>query len=146
MLLNSLCSCLHLTNYLKNEMNLSKEDLIDLIDFEGTLKEIPNYTSNEFAAQYLTITQTYVPLKIDLDTITNEKRYTSLYDETRLNATILSKQKLNQFLVFQLILIYFFNNFKEKISALNTDKNVTAKDKAKINKDLNQKLKHTKVR
>ena len=64
--------------------------MIDFIDFDGIVKDIPNLNNKDYAIQYLTPTQSYSILKIEFDTITNEKRYISLLNESRLNANMTS--------------------------------------------------------
>ncbi|CAF1064776.1 unnamed protein product, partial [Brachionus calyciflorus] len=88
-LLNSLCSCLHMLNYLKEQLSLNKDELIDLIDFDGNLREIPNLNNRDYAIQFLVPTVSYAVLKIDLDTNTNEKRYTPILNENRLTANMI---------------------------------------------------------
>lgn len=101
-LLNSLCSCLHMLNYLKEQLSLSKDELIDLIDFDGNLKEIPNLNNKDYGIQFLAPTASYAVLKVDLDTNTNEKRYTPILNENKLTPSMTSK-----FIEFQ-FLFYFF--------------------------------------
>ncbi|RNA03030.1 hypothetical protein BpHYR1_006195 [Brachionus plicatilis] len=90
-LLNSLCSCLHMLNYLKEQLSLSKDELIDLIDFDGNLKEIPNLNNKDYAIQFLAPTVSYAVLKVDLDTNTNEKRYTPILNENKLTPSMTSR-------------------------------------------------------
>lgn len=90
-LLNSLCSCLHMLNYLKEQLGLSKDELIDLIDFDGNLKEIPNSNNKDYAIQYLAPTASYAVLKVDLDANTNEKRYIPFLNENKLTPSMTSK-------------------------------------------------------
>lgn len=95
LILNSYCSCLHLLNYVKEKLCLGQEDLIDFIDFDGTLKEIPTNTK-DYAIKYLSPTNTYVLLKTEIET-SGEKRYTPFVNESKLNNSILSMSSLNPF-------------------------------------------------
>ena len=64
--------------------------MIDFIDFDGIVKDIPNLNNKDYAIQFLTPTTAYTVLKIELDQTTNEKRYVSLLNELRLNAKMMS--------------------------------------------------------
>jgi hypothetical protein len=67
------------------------KDAIDLIDFDGSLKEIPNQNSKDYAVQYLAPTTSFAVVKIELDPNTNEKRYICLLSESKLSGNMLSK-------------------------------------------------------
>jgi hypothetical protein len=75
-------------------------DLIDLIDFDGNLKEIPNANNKEYAIQYISPTTNYAIIKIENDPITNEKRYNALLAESKLSGNMISKDIHKTFLVF----------------------------------------------
>lgn len=64
--------------------------MIDFIDFDGIVKDIPNLNNKDYAIQFLTPTTAYTVLKIELDQTSNEKRYVSLLNELRLNANMMS--------------------------------------------------------
>ena len=64
------------------------KDVIDFIDFEGSVKDMPNLNNKDYAIQYLTPTTTYTVLKIELDLNTNDKRYVCLLNESKLNANM----------------------------------------------------------
>lgn len=84
-------------NYLKDQLSLNKDELIDLIDFDGNLKEIPNSNKKDYAIQFLAPTASYAVLKVDLDTNTNEKRYTPILNESKLTPGMTSKAIFNLF-------------------------------------------------
>jgi hypothetical protein len=88
LILNSYCSCLHLLNYIKEKLCLGQEDLIDFIDFDGALKEMP-LSNKDYAIRYLSPTNTYILLKTEIES-SGEKRYTPFVTETKLNNSILS--------------------------------------------------------
>jgi len=87
LILNVYCSCLHLLNFVKEKLNLSSEDVIDFIDFDGSLREVP--ANKEYAIQHLNPTNSYIVLKIETDSLTGEKRYQALASESKLNNSIL---------------------------------------------------------
>ncbi len=90
MLVNSYCSCVHVSNYIKDKLGLSRDDQIDLMDFEGNLKEIPITSSKQYVIQFVVPTANYIVLKIDLEQ-NGDKRYYPLIHESKLNPAINSK-------------------------------------------------------
>lgn len=108
LIVNSWCTCFHMMNYIKEKLQLSRDDVIDFIDFEGSVKDMPNLNNKDYAIQYLTPTTTYTVLKIELDLNTNDKRYVCLLNESKLNA-----------------------NMNKTINNLNTGKTMPSKDKTK---------------
>lgn len=111
-LLNCLCSCLHMVNHLKEQLHLSKDEAIDLIDFDGNLKEIPNQSSKDYVVQFIAPTTSFAVVKIELDQQTNEKRYICLLNESKLSGNML-----------------------KALTTLNTGKNMSLKDKAKLTRE-----------
>jgi hypothetical protein len=82
---------MHFINYLKEQLSLSKDDTIDLIDYDGSLKEMPNQNNKDFALQFLNPTGNYVPIKIEIDLNTNEKRYLPLINEQKMTNSMTSR-------------------------------------------------------
>ena len=116
------------------------------MDFDGNIKEIPNTNMAEFAIHYVAPTSAYVVVRIEFDTSANEKRYQPLVVESKLSnnmtSKINSKNKLTN--VFRSSKTTFLNNNrKEALSILNSGKNLTAKDRAKLIKELRGKQQPT---
>lgn len=88
MLVNSYCSCLHVINFIKEKLNLGRDDQIDLMDFEGNLKDIPTNSSKSYLISYIVPTSNYFILKIDKDQDTGEKKFYPMIIENKLNAMI----------------------------------------------------------
>lgn len=66
-------------------------DQIDLIDFDGNLKEIPSANNRQYAIQFIVPTSTYIVLKIERDPDTNEKKYYPIISDNKLNPSVNSK-------------------------------------------------------
>ena len=89
LLVNSYCSCIHVLNYIKEKLHLGKNDQIDLMDFEGSLKEIPPNNTKTYVIQFIVPTAAYFVVKVD--DVNGEKRYYPLIHESRLNPLCNSK-------------------------------------------------------
>ena len=67
-----------------------KKDQIDLIDYDGHLKDIPNDDNRNFACKYLTPTTNLAVVKIDVDSDTEEKHFTCMLNESKQSSKIIS--------------------------------------------------------
>lgn len=105
-------------------------EIVDFIDFEGAVKDMPNLNNKDYAIHYLQPTTTYTILKIELDANTNDKRYVCLLNESRLNANMNSNCCFD-FSIAAHIISYSIFFEKETINNLNTGKVVASKDKSK---------------
>ena len=80
-----------------------KIDSIDLMDFEGNLKDLPNSNNKDYAIQFISPSASYIVIKIEFDINTNEKKFTSLLNESKLNANMLSKKFINYYIQYAII-------------------------------------------
>lgn len=80
--------------------------MIDFIDFDGFIKEMPNLNNKDYAINLLVPTSSYTILKIEFDPNTNGKQYVPLINEAKLNASMISEFN---FVIkfFTLFIIYF---------------------------------------
>lgn len=67
------------------------KDVIDLIDFDGVLREVPNGNNKDYAIQYLVPTGNYAVIRVETDQATNEKRYSAMLSDKGLNHNMQSK-------------------------------------------------------
>ncbi|CAF0971073.1 unnamed protein product [Rotaria sp. Silwood1] len=74
LLLNSYASCHRLLDHIKPMVGVQQDEVIDLMDNEGKLKELHAH-GDEYASQYLTGRSTYYVLKVENDIAAGEKRY-----------------------------------------------------------------------
>ncbi len=61
------------------------------MDFEGNLKEMPNMNNKDYAIQYVNPSQAYTVIKMELDALTNEKRFNCLLNEAKQSPSMISK-------------------------------------------------------
>lgn len=61
------------------------------MDFDGSIKEMPNLNNKDYAINFLTPTTNYTVLRIEFDSNTNEKRFVPLINESKLNPNMNSK-------------------------------------------------------
>ncbi|CAF1485866.1 unnamed protein product [Adineta steineri] len=86
-LLNSYSSCRRLLDHMKILIGSPKEEILDLMDNEGKLKEL-NAHFNDYATQYLTARNSYYVLKVETDSATGDKRYTPSFNIDQIDQKI----------------------------------------------------------
>jgi hypothetical protein len=101
------------------------------MDYDGILKEIPNFNNKDYGIQFVNPACNYTVIKIEFDSIANEKRYNCLLNDAKLNANMTS-MKLNKFPKRNqnFILKHFFP--LESLNALNIGKHSSQKDRANM--------------
>jgi hypothetical protein len=95
---------------------LFKQDHLDLIDFEGNLKEIPNKDVKNFAIAFLTPKTQFAPVKIDIDVNTDEKTLTCMLNESRQSGQIKRIFEIFILLIYLRVSRFFsprFRNFEK---------------------------------
>ncbi|CAF0904313.1 unnamed protein product [Adineta steineri] len=85
--LNSYSSCRRLLDHMKILIGSPKEEILDLMDNEGKLKEL-NAHFTDYATQYLTARNTYYVLKVETDSATGDKRYTPSFNIDQIDQKI----------------------------------------------------------
>ncbi|CAF1069409.1 unnamed protein product [Rotaria sordida] len=89
LLLNSYASCHRLLDHIKPIIGIQHDEIIDLMDNEGKLKELHTH-GDEYASQYLTGRNTYYVLKVENDTAVGEKRYIPNFNLDQIDQKIYS--------------------------------------------------------
>ena len=62
------------------------------MDYDGNLKDIPNFNNKDYGIQFVNPSSTYTVIKIEYDPNTNDKRFNCLLNESKLNANMTSKK------------------------------------------------------
>lgn len=60
------------------------------MDFDGNLKEIPNFNNKDYGIQFLNPLINYAVIKLEYDQTTNDKRYNCLLSESKINNNMTS--------------------------------------------------------
>ncbi|CAM4759929.1 unnamed protein product [Rotaria magnacalcarata] len=89
LLLNSYASCHRLLDHIKPLVGIPNDDVIDLMDNEGKLKEL-NVHSEDYASQYLAGRNTYFVVKIENDIVAGEKRYAANFNIDQVDSKLYS--------------------------------------------------------
>ncbi|CAF2541380.1 unnamed protein product [Rotaria sp. Silwood2] len=89
LLLNSYASCHRLLDHIKPMIGVQQDEIIDLMDNEGKLKELHTH-GDDYASQYLTGRSTYYVLKVENDTAAGEKRYIPNFNLDQIDQKIYS--------------------------------------------------------
>ncbi|UJR35892.1 hypothetical protein I4U23_028635 [Adineta vaga] len=84
LLLNSYSSCRRLLDHMKSIAGIHPDEIIDLIDHDGKLKQLSTHL-DDYATQFLAARSTYYILKVEVDTTTGEKRYTPYFNLDQLD-------------------------------------------------------------
>ncbi|UJR10142.1 hypothetical protein I4U23_014360 [Adineta vaga] len=86
-LVNSYASCRRLLDHMKSVIGSQPDEMIDLMDNDGKLKEL-NAHHNEYAVQYLPARNNYYALKVEIDSTTGDKRYTPSFNIDQIDQKI----------------------------------------------------------
>ncbi|CAF2974121.1 unnamed protein product [Rotaria socialis] len=89
LLLNSYASCHRLLDHIKPLVGIPNDDVIDLMDNEGKLKEL-NVHGEDYASQYLAGRNTYFVVKIENDIVAGEKRYAANFNIDQVDSKLYS--------------------------------------------------------
>jgi hypothetical protein len=60
------------------------------MDYDGNLKDIPNFNNQDYGIQFVNPTLNYTVIKIEYDSNTNDKRFNCLLNDAKLNANMTS--------------------------------------------------------